>query len=227
LRIPRGSDRELTTAGGAVIIGPNQLALLLGLVDRPGYQAESSQDMLNAAMPYMWLFRSASHHALKKSLRRLNSAWVSRRREGRRTVWQLTERGIGIVERTVPAHLMGHGAYQGVAVLRAGSLEENRRQALAWKWRRAIIESGMAPIFTLADAMVSAWRASTRAVGMAESLRKHHELYVLENYVRTYVLEHGKLPTGRRALNGSGMVVDFDELLRSCQGGGDGSRGSS
>ena len=121
-------DRELTTIDGGVVVTRRPLAYLHGLYDRPRCHATSSDDLVRAAVPYFAVLGVlptemppvAEVHTLPRE-------WVGRVRAKRNLwVWDLTERGRGIVERTVPALMIGVGSYRGLRALRESD-ERKRR----------------------------------------------------------------------------------------------------
>lgn len=111
---------ERISPSGEVLITRSHLLLLQGLLDRPEGCAESATDWIRASMPYVRRFRPyMSVWCLKKCTVRVNPLWVERRWEGTRLVCTLTERGRDIVERAVPAHIIGEGSYRGLCHLAA------------------------------------------------------------------------------------------------------------
>ena len=99
---------ERLTKSGAVLLGRNQLTLLQALLDRPDATASSVEDWLAAATPYL----EGGYWALRKSVRRMNPAWIERRRVGRCITAKLLPRGHAILSREVPAHVHGVGPYR-------------------------------------------------------------------------------------------------------------------
>jgi hypothetical protein len=110
---------ERFTRDGAVRVTLSQLALMHGLVDRPGSRTRSCKDWVDASVPYLWLIRHPSYTCFVKCSVRVPHAWVSRTRVGRSLECQLTDRGRAILERDIPAHVHGYGPYRGLrSVLR-------------------------------------------------------------------------------------------------------------
>ena len=115
MAIPVNDYGERIAATGAVIVGPNQFALLAALFRMPEYMARSSRDLCRAALSYS---RTSRIRALEASSRRMPGAWVTAEYAGRCLTWRLTPRGIGMMEGTVPIHIYGVGPYEGIAALR-------------------------------------------------------------------------------------------------------------
>ena len=110
-----GYSRERIGSDGAVLVSPNQVALLHGLLDRPDGVAPSYTNLARASLPYLARYRSDPRpKALLGSMHRLPTAWVERHRVGRRVECALTARGRAIVSREVPARIVGEGPYVGV-----------------------------------------------------------------------------------------------------------------
>lgn len=103
------------TKAGEVLLSHNHVILLHALYDRPGGVASSSADWERAAAPYASAFgHRASEFAIRRATRTISEALVERRRRGRCKEAVLTEAGRGVVERTVPAWVRGHGLYEGL-----------------------------------------------------------------------------------------------------------------
>lgn len=66
----------------ALLLTPNRLALLLGLLDRPRGIASSRRDLARAGLPYIKRFRHdlTSYWTLYHASVRLPKEWVARRR---------------------------------------------------------------------------------------------------------------------------------------------------
>jgi hypothetical protein len=110
-----GYSRERVCADGSVLVSHNQIALLNGLFDRPNGVAESYADLARASLTHLARFRSEPRrNALLGSIPRLPSAWVTRRRCGRRVECTLTARGKAIVNCEVRARITGEGPYAGL-----------------------------------------------------------------------------------------------------------------
>lgn len=218
---PRYNEwREMTTRDGAVILGRNQFTLLMGLMDCPDYQAASTRELIRVAHPYTTSLRGRlGVGALEKSSRRLNSAWVTGKRVGRCIVWRLTPRGIGILERTVPAYIKGYGPYTGMAALRAERLDWDRWEALDHRWSgilRSRTPLGVEARIT--HEMVQEWQKLNPVKGMYAFYREYALMKKIHSYARQYVLEHECIPTGTHSLtleeHGYRGRIDFDDLLR-------------
>ena len=111
---------ERLTKDGAVIVTHNQLVLLHGLLDRPDAACVSYVDWVRASIPYMRRFQTAPNpDRLFRSIHRLPDSWVTRMKIGRGVRCQLTLRGRSLLDRSLPAHVMGHGTYCGMKALAA------------------------------------------------------------------------------------------------------------
>jgi hypothetical protein len=199
--------------GGCVLLGTTQLALLHGLYDRPNARAESAADWARAALPYSGIFRDdRCLSVLLSSAPRIHPAWVSREHGKHRICWSLTERGRGIVERTVPAWIRGCGPYYGLGHFQAiagtdrppGSKELIDR-VLAGPWGD--------PIRRLIDS----WMKLNRARNPNEHLIRQGRILSLRAFVCEYVMTHGSFPERIHALEGAAFcdyrfTVDFDEI---------------
>jgi hypothetical protein len=117
-RDSRTPEGEFCTKAGAVLLSHNHLALLHGLMDRPDAMAGSITDWTQSALPYVARLTgySASTHCILRSLRTFNWLWARRTRHGRCITVQLTSRGRALLDRTVPAHIVGRGPYEGLRV---------------------------------------------------------------------------------------------------------------
>ena len=108
----RARYQERFLRNGSLLLTHNQLALLQGLLDRPGGVAFSTRDFARAALPYVWRYREEPNaHSLWHAARRLPVHWVSSAHYGNRIVWTLTARGRAIVEHRIPSHVRGVGPY--------------------------------------------------------------------------------------------------------------------
>jgi hypothetical protein len=112
----RENRPEPRTREGDVLLSHNHLALLHGLYDRPNGQAESRNDWIRAALPYIRQIKEdSSAWRLFAAMPTIHPSWVTERRQGRRVVATLTERGREIVERKLRSRVRGHGPYLGMA----------------------------------------------------------------------------------------------------------------
>ncbi len=105
---------ERTFAGGVLSLGTYELALLHGLLDRPGGIAVGRLDLIRAAWPYALRLKEPGttlHNALRKNIPRLSTYWVARYRRGRLTCYHLLPRGRAVLEGLIPARLGGRGWY--------------------------------------------------------------------------------------------------------------------
>lgn len=214
----RNSSRrpEPLNASGAVLLGYNQLALLNGLYDRPEGRAESSADLVRAAIPYVRLFRAPNLSCLEKALHSLHPAWVERGRSGRRNTWLLTPRGRGIVERTVPAHLRGRGPYWGLAQHLEMTKEQRREEYVDARIEALARSHEGRELLARIEAAMYAFGCFFRPVGFCSGLAFEGRRRRVLEYVRTYVARHGAMPQG---IHDVGITMpdatrlDFDLLI--------------
>lgn len=109
---------EPRTRSGEVLLTRNHVALLHGLLDRPDGTALSCRDWVRASMPYLVRLKPCpSESCFARSTRTVHPAWVKRRREGRRLVCSLTDRGRAILDLRVAARIRGQGRYEGLKQL--------------------------------------------------------------------------------------------------------------
>jgi hypothetical protein len=104
---------ERLARDGAVLLSHNHIALLQGLLDRPGARAESKRDLIAAAQPYVvrYRYRAPSWWTMRLATYTLNPLWVDWQREGSRLVYALLPRGRAILEGDVRARILGIGMY--------------------------------------------------------------------------------------------------------------------
>ncbi|HLV25587.1 MAG TPA: hypothetical protein VKZ41_04715 [Gemmatimonadales bacterium] len=218
MRVPASNDREPGADKRAVVhLGRNQMCLLIGLCDRPNFTAESSKDLVLAAMPYRRMIGYTSGvQALEKSSRRLSSDWVERKRVGRCLTARLTPRGVAMVEQAIPVHIHGYGPYRGVAALRETHLHQRRRESVAFRWQLAHGDEDMIPVMKKADELVEQWCRRNPVHGMYANPMMRARRSLLEYYVRGFVLRFAALPSGKhrlvRKLHGSDFLFDFGEV---------------
>lgn len=113
----RGASERLTKHG-ELIVTRNQLMLLHGLLDRPGAASVSYLDWVDASLPYQRRLETSPRPGrLLQSIHRVPDAWVTRVKTGKGVRCQLTLRGWWILDRTLPAHVTGHGTYCGLRAL--------------------------------------------------------------------------------------------------------------
>jgi hypothetical protein len=123
-----GYSYERLCKDGRILVSPNHIALLNGLLDRPKGVARSYTDLARAALPHLARYRSDPRpNALLGAMHRLPSTWVERHRVGRRVECALTDRGRAIVNCDVPARVTGEGPYTGLRA-RPNLAETARRQ---------------------------------------------------------------------------------------------------
>ena len=91
----------------------NQLAFLMGLLDRPRGIARSRRDLVAAARPYVMRYRSPfSYSCLYKAVRNIPRSWVSRRRVGTRVEFRLLAKGRAVLDgRAGPVHVRRFGPW--------------------------------------------------------------------------------------------------------------------
>lgn len=111
---------ERLARDGAVLLSHNHLALLQGLLDRPGGTACSKRDLIAAARPYVIRARGCAscYTTMSLAVSTLHPAWVHWQHEAGRLVYRLQPRGRAILEGQVPARVVGRGLY------RPGRVEE-------------------------------------------------------------------------------------------------------
>jgi hypothetical protein len=108
-----GVRPERRTWDGAVLLTHNHIAVLQGLLDRPGGRAPSKRDLVAAALPYVCRYRRGVAYpaGIAHSIARLPSSLVHWRREGNRKVFTLRPRGRAILDGKLPARIRGIGPY--------------------------------------------------------------------------------------------------------------------
>jgi hypothetical protein len=95
---------------GAVMIRPRHLAVLQGLLDRPGGHAFSRLDCVRAAWPYCIRLTGygADIGVMRYILPRvIRLEWITKTRVGSRNEYRLTDRGRAIVEGQVRVRMFG------------------------------------------------------------------------------------------------------------------------
>jgi hypothetical protein len=95
---------------GAVMIWPRHLAVLQGLLDRPGGHAFSRLDCVRAAWPYCIRLTGygADIGVMRYILPRvIKRGWITMARVGSRNEYTLTDRGRAIVEGEVCIRMFG------------------------------------------------------------------------------------------------------------------------
>lgn len=100
---------------GSLALSQYHLALLHGLMDRPGGSAIGVRDFIAAAWPHGQRFEEpdqALQTAFRDLIRKLPTAWVARSKAGRLTRYQLLDRGREVLEGKIPARLSGHSRYE-------------------------------------------------------------------------------------------------------------------
>ena len=202
-------DRELTTIDGGVVVTRRPLAYLHGLYDRPRCHATSSDDLVRAAVPYFAVLGVlptemppvAEVHTLPRE-------WVGRVRAKRNLwVWDLTERGRGIVERTVPALMIGVGSYRGLRALRESD-ERKRRGEPEPSESDAVVQPEV-------EVLAFAWRLTTSPGSFGGALACEHNVTVVRAFANQHLLKHGVLPFGTHLVSRIAVLpkeVNFDRL---------------
>ena len=210
---------EQVTKAGEVLVSANHIALLHGLCDRPNGEAESTADLVRAALPYIAFFRHLpSTWTLRAATHTLHPAWATCQRVGGRIAWRISNRGREIVERKVPARIRGVGPYLGLAQLREKTKPERQRKALDARWAAAGKDPILAPLVASADKLIQAWCARNAPRCFNDALRYEHIKKELVRHVRSHVLWRGDLPVGTQDVSTGRATaqfpVDFDELRR-------------
>ena len=113
----RLGEPEPKTRAGEILLSRNHIPLLHGLYDRPNGIAISHRDWVQAALPYARQINSPSW-GLLRGLHSVHPSWVARQPSGSRIICGLTERGIAILERKLPAYVRYYGPYEGLAAMR-------------------------------------------------------------------------------------------------------------
>lgn len=126
---PRSTRGERYLRDGSLAVTPTQLGLLQGLLDRPDATTHTRIDWVRASRPHLRWAGLATDDALVESTFRLPASWVAREKLRGRFRCTLAERGRDILERRVPASIIGYGPYRGTAPL----LRFSRRAARAGK----------------------------------------------------------------------------------------------
>ena len=110
--VPEG--RDFTCPDGSLKLSRNHLALLQGLLDRPGATASSRRDLVASARPHIRRYRGdmPSDRILDKAVDTLHPWWIEKRRAGRSMTYQLSQRGRDIVEGRVEARISGRARYK-------------------------------------------------------------------------------------------------------------------
>jgi len=98
---------------GEVLLTLNQLVLLQALRDFPDAWAPSANAWVRRAAPYSDRIGAGTEDALRKSARRVPEVLVARKRVGPYTAATLAPLGVALLDRVVPAWVMGRGAYPG------------------------------------------------------------------------------------------------------------------
>jgi hypothetical protein len=216
--MPRNSSHrpEPLTASGSVLLGFNQLSLLHGLYDRPDGRAESSADLVRAAIPYMRLFRDPNWSSLEKATLSLHPAWVEKGRRGRRNTWTLTPRGRAIVERGVAACLRGEGQYEGLAPWRERSKAKWRQECLDARIEAMERDDDGRELLARLECAMFAWSCFNRPTGYCSGLSYEGRKRALRGFQERYVLHHGRMPDGIHDVGNNPQHpshVDFDALI--------------
>ena len=143
LRPIRQYPAERYYRDGSVMAWPLHLAVLQGLLDRPGGVAPSRNDCVRAAMPYARLYRKPEptwHTVCYAVPRVVERGWVARRREGRQVRFTLTPRGRQILDGTAVPRLQGGLLY--VPGWRAGTAREDDTVVCLGRGTRLTVPAG-------------------------------------------------------------------------------------
>ncbi len=217
-RMPRNSSHrpEPLNASGSVLLGYNQLALLHGLYDRPEGRAESSADLVRAAIPYVRLFRDPNWSCIETATLSLHPAWVEKGRNGRRNAWVLTPRGRAIVERRVAAHLRGEGPYEGLAPWRERSKARRQQECLDARIEAMQRDVDGRELLARLECAVFAWGCFFGPTSLASAYAHENNERVLRGFLERYVVRHGTMPVGIHDVGSISLHpsrVDFDLLV--------------
>jgi len=93
---------------GRLALSRYHVALMQGLLDRPGAAALGVRDLVLAAWPYgqrIYPPGKGLFTALRAYIHSLPTSWVSRRKEGRHTRYELQPRGRAVLAGEVDANL--------------------------------------------------------------------------------------------------------------------------
>jgi hypothetical protein len=235
--VDNGYSRWLNTEprnkAGEILLSHNHIALLHGLYDRPNGTAPSTADLARAALPYVRVFREyPTTWLLEMAAYSLRPAWVTRQRPRHRHVWTITERGVAILERTVPAHIRGFGRYHGLTGFR-GRIPQRPAMILPdahswvnagwndvdrwWDWVAANQQHGA--VADLVTRLVERWASlypfgdDEEGPGFLPVLQEQ-----LRRYICHFVMSYRVFPRGVHliphvpAIPSDGFSVDFDEL---------------
>lgn len=119
-RCPMQPSRQLprpdpVTSAGEILVSYTHVAILQGLLDRPGGVCLSYADVVRAAWPYIARFRRYPNRScLRAAIATLHPTWMHRQPHGGRVACQLSARGSARVERQVAARIKGFGPYVGL-----------------------------------------------------------------------------------------------------------------
>jgi hypothetical protein len=210
------SRPEPVNSTGAVLLGYNQLALLHGLYDRPDGRAESSADLVRAAIPYVRIYRAPNWGCLSSSVLSLHPAWVKRGRSGRRNTWQLEPRGRAIVERSVQAWLRGMGPYEGLSVLLEATKERRREEHVDARIEAMQHDHDGRELLARIECAIFAWSCYFGPTGFCSAIAHERNKRVLRSFLQCYVVRHGAMPDGIHDVGDLSLHpsrVDFDLLV--------------
>lgn len=102
---------------GEVLLTLNQLVLLQALRDFPDAWAPSASVWVRRGMFYRERTGGGSEYTLLKSARRVPEVLVARRRMGPYVAAALAPLGEALLDRVVPAWIVGRGSYEGFRAL--------------------------------------------------------------------------------------------------------------
>ena len=103
--------------GGEVLLTLNQLVLLQALRDFPDAFAPTARAWVHRAQFYRERTGGGSEYTLMKSARRLPEVLVARARLGACVTATLAPLGGALLDRVVPAWIVGRGPYRGFRAL--------------------------------------------------------------------------------------------------------------
>jgi hypothetical protein len=104
---------------GEVLLTLNALVLLQALRDFPDAWAPSSRMWVERALLYRRRMGGGTESTLLNSARRISPVLVTRKKMGPYQAAALAPLGVALLDRVVPAWIVGHGVYAGFRALAA------------------------------------------------------------------------------------------------------------
>jgi len=159
----------------------------------------------------------------------IHSSWAALARVRGRNQWTLTDRGRGIVDRTIPARIRGVGPYLGFT--RPAEADPRPASGIPgvelptpqivivdqW-WRSALADPGHREIVSEIGAILGAWSRRQDPDGQDAELTHRARQEQLRRFMCHHVLPYDALPSGRQRIapvspgQRLAFTVDFDEL---------------